>query len=771
MYIATSQSCNGISGEPSSSSPPVNLRSGALRGGRKVTKEPAYAFILPNLEQYPADFRHFLERDIIEISTLRRLENSGHLNWWCQHDSNQRLWPLVTTGDGNCLLHAASLGIWGVHDRQLNWRNTLHDVLKFGSRKHAIYRRWRWHESKNNLASGLVLSEEEWRREWNAVLELASPTPRPNPSDNNCDTAATSSSSAAAADNEQNEKEGTATAQQQQQQDQVYESLECVHVFALAHILHRPIIVVADTILRNAKGEELAPIPFGGIYLPLECPPEQCHRSPLLLCFDQSHFSALVAMRQSISTTLQVIPITDKNRNLLPVHFSVDPGPDFTWWRDNDDFRIAHKIEAIQSDDRRLELISRYMDIVRLDLRRGSVRKTVPMPLLAAMNGAGANFEDGTLRSNGGGGPDAIACSSYMLPPVPNKLLTLAAGGVPSSSASDCAAAAARAGSSSSGSSASSSILKEIRQHFRRLGRKLSLLSARRHTQQQQQYHQPRCSLPTAMEEETQQQHNQQQQQRMMMQDEVDGWTMSAKADQHHHQQQQYNNNNNCGSNSNNHHHQYQQNGTNSSNSNNKKGHHRSHSTTPFAAAELLQDNHVVLTVLLHNYAHQYIDSMLTLYIAKAKERFERAKMMPHSALPPLPKNRLSRSFSTASVLLTCLNAHCQRVAQPSNNFLCDACFAAQKRELTRTLIGGSGAANAALAAASSAANISATTTSGGGSGNNKGTAIILIRANDDDDDEQKRSAARKNNATKNDSNISTTTNSHRSHCDISTIC
>lgn len=28
-------------------------------------------------------------------------------------------------------------------------------------------------------------------------------------------------------------------------------------------------------------------------------------RSPLLLCFDQAHFSALVAMRQTISTTLQ----------------------------------------------------------------------------------------------------------------------------------------------------------------------------------------------------------------------------------------------------------------------------------------------------------------------------------------------------------------------------------------------------------------------------------------------------------------------------------
>lgn len=52
-------------------------------------------------------------------------------------------------------------------------------------------------------------------------------------------------------------------------------------MFALAHILKRPIIVVSDTVLRNANGEELSPIPFGGIYLPLECPAEQCHRCEL----------------------------------------------------------------------------------------------------------------------------------------------------------------------------------------------------------------------------------------------------------------------------------------------------------------------------------------------------------------------------------------------------------------------------------------------------------------------------------------------------------
>lgn len=44
---------------------------------KKTLRAPAYAFILPNLEKYPDDFRRFLERDMIEMATLRRLEVSG----------------------------------------------------------------------------------------------------------------------------------------------------------------------------------------------------------------------------------------------------------------------------------------------------------------------------------------------------------------------------------------------------------------------------------------------------------------------------------------------------------------------------------------------------------------------------------------------------------------------------------------------------------------------------------------------------------------------
>jgi len=79
----------------------------------------------------------------------------------------------------------------------------------------------------------------------------------------------------------------------------VYESLEEFHVLVLAHVLRRPIIVIAETMLKDSSGSALAPIPFAGIYLPLECNPSKCHRSPLLLAYHASHFSPLVFMQKA----------------------------------------------------------------------------------------------------------------------------------------------------------------------------------------------------------------------------------------------------------------------------------------------------------------------------------------------------------------------------------------------------------------------------------------------------------------------------------------
>lgn len=81
--------------------------------------------------------------------------------------------------------------------------------------------------------------------------------------------------------------------------DVFYESLEELHVFVLAHVLYRPIIIVADTILKDANGDAMAPISFGGIYLPLERLANECYRTPLLLSYDAAHFSAIVPMESS----------------------------------------------------------------------------------------------------------------------------------------------------------------------------------------------------------------------------------------------------------------------------------------------------------------------------------------------------------------------------------------------------------------------------------------------------------------------------------------
>ncbi|XP_036391514.1 OTU domain-containing protein 7A-like [Megalops cyprinoides] len=301
---------------------------------------PIYTFQLPDLSVYSEDFRSFIERDLIEQSTMVALEQAGRLNWWSTMcTSCKRLLPLATTGDGNCLLHAASLGMWGFHDRDLVLRKSLYAMMKSGAEREALKRRWRWQQTQQNKESGLVYTEEEWEREWNELLKLASSEPRTHFN-----------------------KNGNTSGGMDNSEDPVYESLEEFHVFVLAHVLRRPIVVVADTMLRDSGGEAFAPIPFGGLYLPLEVPPNRCHCSPLVLAYDQAHFSALVSMEQKDQQREQaVIPLTDSEHKLLSLHFAVDPGKDWEWGRDdNDNAKLANLILSLEA---KLNLLHNYMNV------------------------------------------------------------------------------------------------------------------------------------------------------------------------------------------------------------------------------------------------------------------------------------------------------------------------------------------------------------------------------------------------------------------------
>lgn len=190
-------------------------------------------FTLPDLSVYPEDFRKFLEKDLIECATLNSLENTQRLNWWVDIGNCRKLWPLATTGDGNCLLHAASLAMWGFHDRRLTLRKALHAILSENNFKNALWRRWRFQQTRINKEAGLVFSETEWAREWEEIVAIASPEPRQSRNSGSARRRSvivekSSSLNLSASDS----IDGNA----------VYESLEEIHVLALAYVLKRAII-------------------------------------------------------------------------------------------------------------------------------------------------------------------------------------------------------------------------------------------------------------------------------------------------------------------------------------------------------------------------------------------------------------------------------------------------------------------------------------------------------------------------------------------------
>ncbi|XP_022256833.1 OTU domain-containing protein 7B-like isoform X2 [Limulus polyphemus] len=319
---------------------------------------PVCTFTLPDLSAHPEDFRRFLEKDLIETSTLVSLEQSGRLNWWADQGTLQHLWPLATTGDGNCLLHAASLGMWGFHDRLLTLRKALHALLTHSQFTQAFYRRWRWQTALQNKESGLVYCEQEWQREWQTLLKMASPEPRPN---NKEMTNSVSWQNKSILD----------IVPEEEVSSHIYESLEEIHIFALAHVLRRAVIVISDTMLKDATGEPFAPISFGGIYLPLEQSAADCDKSPLCLTYDAAHFSALVAMETETRAEKKlripaVIPLTDSHYTLLPIQFAVDPGVEVKWGSDENDPWIISKFTLTDKD--KVTLLSMYLDIIDIPL-------------------------------------------------------------------------------------------------------------------------------------------------------------------------------------------------------------------------------------------------------------------------------------------------------------------------------------------------------------------------------------------------------------------
>lgn len=204
--------------------------------------------------------------------------------------------------------------MWGFHDRKLTLRSALHDTLSKGQFKEALYRRWRFQQTRYNKTAGFVYSESEWAKEWFELVSMASTEPRTKSRSRRISTTSNSNLTPS------NSVDDCA----------IYESLEEIHILALAHVLHRTIIVISDTVLRDLNGEAMSPIHLGGIYFPFEIESTDCSRGPLILAYDMAHFSALVPMDTGDDLPA-LIPLVSSSNTFLPIQFCIDPGENFTW--------------------------------------------------------------------------------------------------------------------------------------------------------------------------------------------------------------------------------------------------------------------------------------------------------------------------------------------------------------------------------------------------------------------------------------------------------
>lgn len=248
----------------------------------------------PEIGDLPRGVQEQMYSELLDKEAQQELEQEMVINWSQEITGrlNSKLSALWNRSAGDCLLDAALQASWGVFDRDNTLRQAISDSLVEAG--HVFYPRWKEWEQIQALELDFTLAESQWSEEWAGLLSLAS---------------------------------------------QPGESLEQLHVFCLAHVLRRPIIVYGVKYVKSWRGENLGLAKFEGVYLPLVWDSSFCYRSPLVLGYTRGHFCALVPPEpvtacggagggaelppsDSQDTAKSAfLPLMTKDRKILPVHF------------------------------------------------------------------------------------------------------------------------------------------------------------------------------------------------------------------------------------------------------------------------------------------------------------------------------------------------------------------------------------------------------------------------------------------------------------------
>ncbi|XP_046849820.1 tumor necrosis factor alpha-induced protein 3-like [Xenia sp. Carnegie-2017] len=73
-----------------------------------------------------------------------------------------------------------------------------------------------------------------------------------------------------------------------------FHSLEEIHIFALANVIRRPILIICANFYRGDCDDQIAGVNLGGIYLPLLSDSVDCIKTPLLIRYHHGHFTEFV---------------------------------------------------------------------------------------------------------------------------------------------------------------------------------------------------------------------------------------------------------------------------------------------------------------------------------------------------------------------------------------------------------------------------------------------------------------------------------------------
>uniref|UniRef100_A0A182W151 ubiquitinyl hydrolase 1 n=1 Tax=Anopheles minimus TaxID=112268 RepID=A0A182W151_9DIPT len=243
-------------------------------------------FSLPaDIEELPLVLQEQLYEELLDKDAQKQLEMPPPaLNWSLEITDRlgSRLMVLWNRSAGDCLLDSVMQATWGVFDRDNTLRRALADSLHQCS--HIFYPRWKENELFQAALLQYTVGEMQLEKDWNTLLSLAS-----HPGS----------------------------------------SLEQLHIFALAHIMRRPIIVYGVKYVKSFRGEDIGLARFEGVYLPLLWEQSFCITSPIALGYTRGHFSALVPTDpySRIDATrddredITFLPLMDCEMKLLPIHF------------------------------------------------------------------------------------------------------------------------------------------------------------------------------------------------------------------------------------------------------------------------------------------------------------------------------------------------------------------------------------------------------------------------------------------------------------------